>query len=109
MEGGLLQALGYSAMERLVIGENGKMFNTSFADYHIPMATDIPSLSVEFERSEYPGGPMGAKGAGELSLVGVAAAYARAVEQALEKVLPIKISHIPFVAEDVLNILDGRR
>ena len=109
MEGGLLQALGYSAMERLVIGENGKMFNTSFADYHIPMATDIPSLSVEFERSEYPGGPMGAKGAGELSLVGVAAAYARAVEQALEKVLPVKISHIPFVAEDVLNILDGRR
>ncbi len=109
MEGGLLQALGYSAMERMVIGDNGKMFNTSFADYHVPTATDIPSLSVEFERSEYPGGPLGAKGAGEISLVGVAAAYARAVEQALEQIRPVKISHIPFVAEDVLTILNGRR
>lgn len=109
MEGGLLQALGYSAMERLVIGGNGKMFNTSFADYHVPTAMDIPSLSVEFERSEYPGGPSGAKGAGELPLVGVAAAYVRAVEQALRKVRSVKISHIPFVPEDVLNILDGNR
>ena len=108
MEGGLLQGLGFSAMERMVIGKNGKMFNTSFADYHIPTATDIPSLSVEFERSDYPGGPAGAKGAGELPLVGVAAAYVRAVEQALGKVKPVKISHVPFVAEDVLNLLDGR-
>lgn len=109
MEGGLLQALGYSAMERIVIGENGRMFNTAFADYHIPTSTDLPSLSVEFERSAYPGGPMGAKGAGEIPLVGVAAAYIRAVEQALGKIRPIKISHIPFVPEDVLNALEGRK
>ena len=108
MEGGLLQGLGYSAMERIVIGNNGKMFNTSFADYHVPTAVDIPHLSVEFERSEYPEGPSGAKGAGELPLVGVAAAYARAVEQALGKVRPVKVNHVPFVPEDVLNILDGR-
>ena len=109
MEGGLLQALGYSATERIVIGDNGRMFNTGFADYHVPTSTDIPSLSVEFERSPYPEGPMGAKGAGEIPMVGVAAAYARAVEQALGKVRPVKIRHIPFVPEDVLDALMGGR
>ena len=109
MEGGLMQALGFSAMERIIIGENGKMFNTAFADYHIPTATDIPSISVEFERSKYCGGPSGAKGAGEIPCVGVAAAYVRAVEQALGKIRPIKINSIPFVPEDVLNALEGRR
>lgn len=109
MEGGLLQALGYSATERIVIGDHGRMFNAGFADYHVPTSTDIPSLSVEFERTPYPEGPMGAKGAGELPMVGVATAYARAVEQALGKVRPVKINHIPFVPEDVLDALMGRR
>lgn len=108
MEGGLLQGLGCSAMERIVIGPNGRMFNTALSDYHIPTATDIPNISVEFERTPCPIGPLGAKGAGELPLVGVAAAYIRAVEQALGKVRPVKISHFPFVPEDVLNTLDGR-
>ena len=108
MEGGLLQALGYCASERMVIGDNGKMFNTAFADYHIPSATDVPVLSVDFEKTPYPDGPLGAKGAGEIPLVGVAAAFVRAVEQALGQVKPVKLNSIPLVPEAVLEALTGR-
>lgn len=107
MEGGLLQALGYSASECMVYGGNGRMFNTSFSDYTIPTATDIPNISVEFERSEYPEGPFGAKGAGELPLVGVSAAYLLAVEQAMESIRPVSLTRIPFFPENVLKILSG--
>ena len=108
MEGGLLQALGYCASERIVIGENGKMFNTAFADYHIPSATDVPCLSVDFEETPYPDGPLGAKGAGEIPMVGVASAFLRAVEQALGQVRPVKLRNIPLVPEAVLEALTGR-
>ena len=107
MEGGLLQALGYSATERIVIGSNGKMFNTAFSDYHIPTSTDMPNISVEFEYTEYPVGPYGAKGAGELPLSGVSSAYAMAVEQALGKIRPAKLAKVPFVPEDVIETIIG--
>jgi len=108
MEGGLAQAIGYCATERLVIGNNGKMFNTAFTDYHMPTATDLPQLRVELEKTPYPGGPFGAKGAGEIPLVGVAASYLRAVEQAISGIRPVKLTNIPFVPENVLSAIDGR-
>ena len=52
---------------------------------------------------EYPDGPYGAKGAGELPLVGVPAAYVEAVEQALGH--GVKLSHVPFTAEDTLKVI----
>lgn len=109
MEGGFLQALGYASTERLVFGENGKIFNTAFADYHIPSAVDLPKVSVEFERSEYQDGPFGAKGAGELPMDAGAAAYIKAVEQALRGIRDVNINKIPFGAEDVINVIHGRK
>jgi len=109
MEGGMLQGLGYGATERIVIGDNGKMFNTAFADYHIPTSTDVPNMSVEFETSVFPDHPFGAKGVGELPMLSVAPAYLRAVEQAVGKIRPVKLRSIPFVPENVLDVLSGRK
>ena len=103
MEGGLLQGLGYGASENPVLGESGKMFNTSFADYHVPTAVDIPNLSVEFQYDEYEGGPFGAKGAGEIPAAGAPAAYLMAVEQALGGARVYRPKTIPFNAEDVIK------
>jgi CO/xanthine dehydrogenase Mo-binding subunit len=54
---------------------------------------------------EFPDGPYGAKGAGELPVVPVAPAYLEALEQALGA--PVKLRHIPFTPEDTLAILEG--
>ena len=101
MEGGLLQGIGYSSMEIMKTDSKGRIRNNSLSDYIIPTALDVPNLVCMLHVEEYPDGPYGAKGAGELPLVGVPAAYTSALEQALGR----KVNHIPFTQEDTLNAL----
>lgn len=100
MEGGLLQGLGYSSMEKMDYDKNGRIRNNNFSDYLIPTSMDVPNMNVQLHVEEYPDGPYGAKGAGELPLVGVPAAYVEAVSQALGGV---RINHIPFTQEDAMK------
>jgi CO/xanthine dehydrogenase Mo-binding subunit len=104
MEGGLLQGLGYSSMEQMAYDASGRIRNNSFTDYIIPTSMDIPVMQVKMHVEEYPLGPYGAKGAGELPLVGVPGAYMGAMEQALGA----GIHHIPFSAEDALWLRAGK-
>jgi CO/xanthine dehydrogenase Mo-binding subunit len=98
MEGGLMQGLGYSSMEQMAADTKGRIRNNSFSNYIIPTSVDIPVMQVHMHVEEYPDGPYGAKGAGELPLVGASGAYMSAMEQALGT----RIHHIPFSAEDAL-------
>ena len=103
MEGGYLQGLGYASMEQMAYDNTGRIRNNSFSDYIIPTAVDVPKLTVEMVNTPYTHGPYGAKGAGELPLVGAAPAYLEAVECALGE----NLSHIPFSIEDTMNALQG--
>jgi CO/xanthine dehydrogenase Mo-binding subunit len=102
MEGGVLQGLGYSSMEQMTTDAKGRIRNNSFTDYIIPTSVDVPVLEVKMHVEEYPLGPYGAKGAGELPLVGIPSAFIEAMEQALGGV---NLHHIPFTAEDTLAAL----
>lgn len=103
MEGGFLQGLGYSSTEYMTYDNKGRIRNNSFADYIIPTSMDVPNLQIQLHVEKFPYGPYGAKGAGELPLVGVPAAYAQAVEQALQN--GQKVNHVPFTAEDTMKAL----
>ena len=105
MEGGLLQGLGYASMEQMATDATGRIRNNSFTDYIIPTSVDVPVMQVQMHIQEYPLGPYGAKGAGELPLVGAAPTYMAALEQALAT----EICHIPFSAEDALDALMARK
>lgn len=102
MEGGLLQGIGYSSVEKMDHDAAGRIRSNSFSDYLIPTAKDVPNLKCMLHVEEYPEGPYGAKGAGELPLVGVPAAYLAAMEQALGG---RGLRHVPFTAEDVIGEL----
>ena len=104
MEGGFLQGIGFASMEQMDYDANGRIHNNSLSDYLIPTAVDVPTLKAILHIGEYPDGPYGAKGAGELPLVGAAAAYLAAVEQALGA-RKHRLTHIPFTAEDVMKEL----
>ena len=102
MEGGMLQGIGYASMEQIATDDKGRIRNNKFSDYIIPTSLDVPVLQCMLHEEKYPGGPYGAKGAGELPFVGVAGAYLQAMEQALGG---IKLSHIPFTAENAVRAL----
>lgn len=99
MEGGLLQGIGYASMEQMTSDEKGRIRNNSYSDYMIPTSMDVPELKVILHAEKYPEGPYGAKGAGELPLVGVPGAYVEAVEQALN----MKLHKIPVTSEDIVK------
>ena len=101
MEGGFLQGIGYASIEKMDYDAKGRIRNNSFSDYLIPTTKDVPNLQCMLHVEKYPDGPYGAKGAGELPLVGAPGAYVEAVEHALGN--GIKLNHAPFTAEDTLK------
>lgn len=105
MEGGFLQGIGYASIEQMTADDKGRIRNNSFSDYIIPTSMDVPKLNVIMHSEKYPHGPYGAKGAGELPLVGAPGAYAGAVEQALGE----PINHVPFSMDDTMKVLQRVR
>jgi CO/xanthine dehydrogenase Mo-binding subunit len=103
MQGGMLQGLGYASIEQTDCDSNGVLRNKSFSDYIIPTAADVPNLRTEIVNNPYSDGPFGAKGAGELPLVGAAPAYAEAVENALGR----DVRKVPLTQEDVMKVIGG--
>ena len=66
--------------ESLLDHRLGRFMNHNLADYHVPVNADVQDLEVIFvEEQDDIVNPLGAKGLGEIGLVGTAAAIANAV------------------------------
>ncbi|MDF2592240.1 MAG: xanthine dehydrogenase family protein [Clostridia bacterium] len=102
IDGGIVQGLGYGAME-VMENVGGRFKQRTSADYIIPTAMDIPMIQSELMCEPYTEGPFGAKGLGELSLVGSPIAYAMAVEDALG----IRINSIPVRPEFLMEVAEN--
>jgi len=100
MEGGFLQSIAYGMMEKMTV-QNGKIRGNTLSDYMIPTALDVPNMQVMLHVDEYPYGPYGAKGAGELPHVGGAPATVEAIQNALG----VYLNKTPFLAQDVIEAL----
>lgn len=103
IQGGIVQGLGYALTEELVWDDDGRLANPSFADYKLPGIKDVPRqiTPILIEEPE-PSHPVGAKGVGEISMVGTAAAVANAVAQAGGP----RLRRIPMTPERVLDAMD---
>lgn len=77
----------------------GKYMNRNLAEYHLPVHADIGELDAIFvEEDDTIVNPLGAKGIGEIGIVGMAPAIANAVYHATGK----RVNHLPIHLEDVL-------
>lgn len=99
--GGMIGGIGMALMERTVLDpRDGRLVNAHMADYLVPVNLDIPALDVIFVDEVDPHvNPLGVKGLGEISLVGVAPAIANAVFHATGK----RVRNLPIRIEDVLT------
>ena len=100
MEGGMLQGIGYASMEKME-NMNGAIRQSSLTDYIIPTAMDTVNYHTCMVDNPYKGGPFGAKGAGELTLIGTAPAYAAAVENAAGA----QFHQIPLTPEKIMEVI----
>lgn len=100
IEGGSLQGIGYAIYEKIGL-KNGKFDVTGFSDYIIPTPTETPDFQVRILENPYPFGPFGAKGLGELPLVGAAPA----VVSALWMIFGKEIGEIPVLPEKLIELV----
>jgi carbon-monoxide dehydrogenase large subunit len=83
LHGGLAQGIGGALYEELVYDEAGQLRTSTFTDYLIPTAREIPPIVLGHETTPSPYTPLGSKGVGESGAVGAPAAIVNAVENAL--------------------------
>jgi len=76
--GGAVMGLGFALTEELQV-EDGRILNSSFGDYRLLRACDVPEIVPIIVESDEPTGPFGAKGIGEGCMVNVASAVSNAI------------------------------
>ncbi|MFA5006759.1 MAG: xanthine dehydrogenase family protein molybdopterin-binding subunit [Candidatus Izemoplasmatales bacterium] len=100
-DGGLTQGIAYGYLERMEV-KDGRVRQKNLTDYMIPTAVDVCPADTVFIENPYAFGPFGAKGLGELTLVGGAPAVAAAIEHAIGR----KISSIPATPESIMELIE---
>ncbi|AMR34023.1 aldehyde oxidase [Mucilaginibacter sp. PAMC 26640] len=98
--GGAIGGIGMALMEEGVIDHRyGRYVNNNFADYHIAVSADIPQIEAMFVNKPDPYiNPIGAKGMGEIALIGMAAAVANAVYNATGK----RVRNLPITPDKLI-------
>ncbi len=82
VEGGMTQALGFAVSEELLYDSKGRPRETSFEDYHIFAANEMPKLQTIFIETNEPSHPFGVKAVAEIPMNGVGPAVGNAVVNA---------------------------
>ncbi len=106
MIGGMAQGLGGALLEELVHDEEGQLLTTTFADYLLPTAHEMPREIIVrvLEASPSPLNPLGVKGAGEGGIVPAGAVLANAVADALAP-FGVEITSLPLSHDRIRALL----
>ena len=101
LEGSVHMGLGYALCEQFVM-EDGRTLNTTFLDYKIPTALDMPPGESATIETYEPEGPFGAKEAGE----GLVSPTAPAIAEAVHHATGYRCLNLPITPEKILAGLD---
>jgi xanthine dehydrogenase YagR molybdenum-binding subunit len=97
---GITMGIGMALMEETITDHrSGQIVNPNLAEYHVPVNADIPAIEAYFVEENDPYiNSIGAKGVGEIGIVGVAAAIANAVYHATGK----RIRSLPITLDKLI-------
>ncbi len=105
IHGGVAQGIGSALFEEMVYDEDGQLLTTTFMDYLLPTALDVPHIATRHLETPSPNTIGGIKGMGEGGAIAPAAVIAGAVEDALSEIGPVWISEVPLTPERVLRYI----
>ena len=97
--GAIVGGIGMALEEEGVMDPRfGRIMTHNLADYHVPVNADIGEIDVIFVEEKDKFNPLGAKGLGEIGIVGVAAAISNAVFHATG----VRVRELPITLDKVL-------
>jgi carbon-monoxide dehydrogenase large subunit len=86
LRGAIAQGIGGALLEELVYEEDGQLVTTTYLDYLLPTAPEVPHIEIGHLESPSPFTAGGVKGMGESGLIATPAAVIGAVADALAPV-----------------------
>jgi carbon-monoxide dehydrogenase large subunit len=104
VQGGVAHGIGNALLEWMQYDDNAQPLTTSFADYMLPMATDVPTCRIAHVETVNPLNPLGVKGAGEGGTIPAPAAIIAAIEDALSP-FGVHFAETPLTPERIVATL----
>ena len=102
--GGIAQGLGGALYEHMVYDDAAQLMTSSFMDYTVPTAVEIPSCVIEMQETASPFTLTGCKGVGESGVTSPLGAVASAVENAFPE-LRLALMETPLMPNRVWRAL----
>ncbi len=104
IQGGTVQGIGWALNEEYVYDENGAMLNSSFLDYRMPTALDVPMIDTVMIEVPNPKHPFGLRGVGEAPIIPPLSALAIAVSNAIG----VRMHDLPLTPDAILKALESK-
>ena len=101
IHGGVAHGIGNAFYEQLVYDGQGQLLNASFMDYLLPTAAEVPPIETAHRETPSPFNPIGLKGVGEAGCIPTGAAFAQAIEDALD----VEILEIPLSPDRLFHLM----
>ena len=101
MQGGTVQGLGWALSEDYTYNDSGQMLNSSFLDYRMPTALDLPMIDTVVVEVPNPRHPYGLRGVGEAPIIPPLAALHNAIYHATG----VRVNKLPLSPTAVLAAL----
>jgi carbon-monoxide dehydrogenase large subunit len=108
IHGGVAQGIGTALLEESTFDEEGQPKATTFMDYLLPGATEVPEIKIRHLETLSPFTVLGIKGMGEGGAIAPPAAIANAVTDALHD-LGVSIVQTPITPSRVWQALEEAR
>ncbi len=105
MQGATVQGIGWALNEEYFYTPEGTMANSSFLDYRMPTALDMPMIDTVIIEVPNPRHPFGLRGVGEGPIIPPLAAVANAVNHAIGA----RIRKLPITPGSVLEALAEKK
>ncbi len=106
--GGAVQGIGTALFEEIPYDENGQPLASTFMDYLLPGAAEMPNIRVEHMETPSPHTAFGIKGLGEGGAIAPPAAIANAIGDALSG-MRVEVNETPITPRRLAAAIDAGR
>jgi aerobic carbon-monoxide dehydrogenase large subunit len=104
VHGAVAQGIGAALYEEVIYDDAGQLLTASLADYVVPTASEVPSITTIHLETESPSTVGGFRGMGEGGTIGAPAAIANALADALAP-FGIEIFELPMTPERLFRLI----
>jgi carbon-monoxide dehydrogenase large subunit len=108
VHGGVAHGIGNALFEEAVYDEDGKLLTTTYREYLLPTAMEVPHITVGHQEFPSDRNPLGVKGVGESGAVAAPAAIVGAIADALQP-LPVRLTRIPLTPARLVDAVQAAR